>query len=197
MGQAKVRRKALLQKCLKMSEEWDFPPSPWEAAVCADLREEDVVVVARAPIDQLAWARMPANECHANVRWYAKNDPSGNSRAVVGWWVQWPNFVLHSVVEIEGQLICITPSPYGETEIPFIPDPKIEWIENGDIYSAIRDGRPIGIGVRVFPKFTMAQNAIVRERLLGGCDPLKAGDFSDEEMEELKRQYIPFIAASA
>jgi hypothetical protein len=36
----------------------------------------------------------------------------------------------------------------------------------------------------------MAQNAIVRERLLAGCDPLKAGDFTDEEMAELKRQYI-------
>ncbi|MGH6753718.1 MAG: hypothetical protein ACREDP_16285, partial [Bradyrhizobium sp.] len=93
MGQAKVRRKVLLQKCLKMSEEWDFPPSQWEAAVCADLREEDVVLVTRAPLDQLARAGMPANECHANARWYAKNDPSGNSRAVAGWWVQWPNFV--------------------------------------------------------------------------------------------------------
>jgi hypothetical protein len=68
MGQARVRREVLQQKFLKKSEEWDFPPSPWEIAVCDDLREEDVVVVTRAPPDQLAWARMPANECHANAR---------------------------------------------------------------------------------------------------------------------------------
>jgi hypothetical protein len=91
---------------LDESKGWDFPASPWEAAVCADLREEDVVMIRRASPDQLAWARMPANECHANARWYAKNDPTGKARAVSGWWVQWPNFVLHSVVEIEGALIC-------------------------------------------------------------------------------------------
>jgi hypothetical protein len=196
MGQARVRREALRQKMLNKSKEWDFPPSPWEAAVCAELREEDVVVIHRAPAEQLAWARMPVNECHANARWYAKNDPSGKARAVAGWWVQWPNFVLHSVIEIEGALICITPSPFCEAEIPFIPDPKISWMEHGEVYSAIRNGQVVGPGVRVFPAFTMAQNAIVRERLLAGGDPLKAGDFSEAEMDELKRQHI-LVAATA
>jgi len=35
----------------------------------------------------------------------------------------------------------------------------------------------------------MARNAIVRERLLAGVDPLKAIEFTDEEMESLKRQH--------
>jgi hypothetical protein len=191
MGQARVRREALRQKMLNKSKEWDFSPSAWEAAVCAELREEDVVVIRRAPAGQLAWSRMPANECHANARWYVKNDPSGKARAVVGWWVQWPNFVLHSVVEVEGALICMTPSQFNEAEIPFIPDPKIGWIENGEVYSAIRNGQIVGPGVRKFPEFAMAQNEIVRERLIAGVDPSKAGDFTDEEMEELKRQHIP------
>lgn len=47
MGQAKVKRDALRQMLLKKGEEWDFPPSPWEAAVCAELREEYVVIVPR------------------------------------------------------------------------------------------------------------------------------------------------------
>jgi hypothetical protein len=85
---------------------------------------------------------------------------------------------------------CITPSPLEDTDIPFIPDPKIRWIEDGKVYSAFRSGRKIGPGVRVFPAFTIAQGAIVRERLLAGCDPLKAGDFTEEEMEELKRRHI-------
>jgi hypothetical protein len=147
-------------------------------------------MVHRASPGQLAWARMPANECHTNARWYAKNDPTGSARAVSGWWVQWPNFVLHSVVEIEGALICITPSAFNETEFPFILDPKISWVENGEHYSAVRDDKIVGVGVRVFPAFTMAQNAIVRERLLAGAHPLNAGDFTDEEMEELKRKFL-------
>jgi hypothetical protein len=78
-----------------------------------------------------------------------------------------------------------------EKEFPFIPDSKISWIEDGDVYSAIRDGRKIELGVRVFPEFTMAQCAILRERLLSGIDPRKVVNFSKEEMEELKRCYIP------
>jgi hypothetical protein len=190
MGQAKARREALRRKLLEKGKEWDFPPSPWEAAVCAELRKQTVVIVPRAPAEQLAWARMPANECHANVRWYAKNDPSGRARAITGWWVQWPNFVLHSVVEMDSKLICITPTPLKETEIPFIPDPQISWIEGNDVYSAIRNGEVVGPGVRVFPAFTMAQSAIVRQRMDQGVDPFKATEFTNEEMEELKRQYI-------
>lgn len=133
---------------------------------------------------------MPANKCHANARWYVQNDPSSKARVVTGWWVQWPVFILHSVIETDGQFICITPSSYNEVEVPFIPDPKIGWVENAKVYSAVRPGQIIGRVVRVFPVFTMAQNAIVRERLLSGIDPLKAGDFTDEEMAELKRRYI-------
>jgi hypothetical protein len=168
MGQAKVKRDSLRQMLLERGDEWDFLPSSWETAVCAELREEDVIIVPRAPADQLAWMRMPANKCHANARWYVKNDPSNKARVVTGWWVQWPAFVLHSVIETDGQLSCITPSPYNEVEVPFIPDPKISWVENGTVYSAVRLGQIIGPGVRAFPAFTMAQNAIVRERLLQG-----------------------------
>jgi hypothetical protein len=197
MGQARAKRDALRQMLLKKGQEWDFPPSLWEAAVCAELREEDVVIVPRAPADQLAWMRMPANKCHANARWYVQNDPSRKARVVTGWWVQWPVFVLHSVIETDGQLICITPSPYNEVDIPFIPDSKISWVEDGKVYSAVRLGQIVGPGVRVFPAFTMAQNAIVRERLLSGMDPLKAGEFTDEELDLLKRQHIPSSAAAS
>jgi hypothetical protein len=175
---------------LKESSDWDFPHSEWETEICAGLREEDVVVVRRVSAADLAWMRMPANHCHANVRWYVENDPTKSARPVVGWWVQWPNFILHSVVEIEGQLFCITPSPITATEIPFIPDPKINWIEDGKVYSAICNGQKIGPGVRRYPEFTMAQSAMVRERLLKGIDPYKVINFTDEELEKLKRRHI-------
>lgn len=190
MGQAKLRREALRQILLEKGKTWDFPPSPWEAAVCADLREQTVLIVPRASEDQLTWSRMPSNHCHANVDWYVKNDPSQKARAVTGWWVQWPNFVLHSVIEVDNRQICITPTPLKETEIPFIPDPQISWIRDGEVYSAIRDGKIIGPGVRAFPAFTMAQNMIVRERLLAGVDPFEACKFTDKEMEELKQRHI-------
>ena len=67
----------------------------------------------------------------------------------------------------------------------------INWVEDGEHYSAIRNDKIVGVGVRVYPAFTMAQNAIVHERLLAGSNPFEVGDFTDEEMEELKRKYIP------
>jgi hypothetical protein len=135
--------------------------------------------------------RMPTNQCHANVRWYVENDPEKRSRAITGWWVQWPDFVLHSVIERVGKMSCVMPSPFVEREIPFIPDPKISWVKDGEAYSALRNGGKIGSGVRTFPAFTIARNAIIRERLIAGVDPLKAGDFSDDEMTDLRRRYIP------
>lgn len=192
MGQAKRKRTATLSELLRKSIAFDFPPSPWEAAICRELRarESDILVVPRISNEQLALVRMSAGECHANARWCAEQDPSGKTRAVTGWWVQWPNFVLHSVIEIDGQFFCVTPTPFNETEIPFIPDPKINWIEDGEVYSAIRDGQIIGPGLRAFPEYTMAQNAIVRERLLRGMNPLEASNFTEEEMADLRARYI-------
>jgi hypothetical protein len=190
MGQAKSRREALRQKMLAEGAKWDFPPSSWEQALCTELRNRTPEVVRRAPASQLSLMRMPANECHANVRWYVKSDPSKAARAVAGWWLQWPDFVLHSVVEVDGQLICITPSQFDELDFPFIPDPEIGWIENRNVYSAVRGGHSIGRGVRAYPAFTMARNAIVRERLLAGVDPFEAIELTDELMEALKREHV-------
>jgi hypothetical protein len=189
-GQAKARREALRQKMLEQGGKWDFPPSPWEATLCAELRNQTVILVPRIPAEQLRSMRMPANECHSNVRWYVNHDPSKMVRGVTGWWVQWPDFVLHSVVEIDGQMRCITPTHFGEAEIPFIPDPKISWIEDGEVYSEVRDGHVIGPGVRAFPSYTMARSAIVREKLLAGVDPFTAIELTDELMETLKREHV-------
>jgi hypothetical protein len=195
MGEAKIRREALIREMLDSGEKWDFPLSEWEASVCAELRKMDVVVVPRVPADQLAWARMQPNKCHENTRWYEKNDPEHKSRMVSGWWVQGPNYILHSVIERDGKLICITPIHFGDDEeIQFIPDKKITWTEDGKFYHAARDGVVIGLGVRAFPAFTMAQNRIVRDRILAGVAPYDAVRFTDGELEELKRQYIPRTA---
>ena len=189
MGEAARRREILRATMLALGTKWDFPPSEWEAALCAELKENEVMRVPRASAAQLSWARMQANQCHANTRWYEQNDPENKSRQVTGWWVQWPDFVLHSVVERDGHLMCITPSHFDEAQIPFIPDPKIVWTESGDVYSAMRDGKIIGPGIRAFPAYTMAKNQIIRDRLLRGVNPYKAGDFTDAEIEKLKNEY--------
>jgi hypothetical protein len=189
MGQAKARINAIKKKSLEMAAEWDFPPSQWEADVCEELRLADKLIVPRVPEDQLNWMRMKLNKCHANTRWYEANDPTHASRSLSGWWVQWPDFVLHSVIDRNGELFCITPSHYKETEFLFIPDHNIKWDEVAGEYIPTKNGQVIKYGVRLFPEFTMARIAVVRERINAGIDPRKAAELSIAEIDEMKRKF--------
>lgn len=179
----------LVSFALDRSKLWDFPPSQWEENLCLELKTLDVWIVPRAAPELLAERGMLQFECHANVKKYVEQDPSRKSRIVTGWWVQWPTFLLHSVVGLGSRLTCITPSPFGETEIYFIPESKIKWVKGRNEYSFIRNGRNVEVGVRAHPRFTMAQNAIVRERILAGVDPLVAGNFTQDELDDLIRRY--------
>lgn len=190
MGEAKQRREKLRASMLAQADDWSRPPSAWEAELVEELLDMPAVRVPRLPATDITWMGMPANECHANTRWYERNDRTGQAKSVSGWWLQGLDFVLHSVLGNQGQYRCITPSAGGETEIIFIADPKIEWVETGDVYSPRRNGQFVGLGVRRFPAFTRALNETVRARLLAGMDPYRALEFSQVEMDDLKAQYL-------
>ncbi len=122
---------------------------------------------------------MEPRQCHTNARWMEENDPNGRSKHIVGWWAQNENFVLHSVVRHPGnQYVCYT--PVDETLVPdrsfrFRPDPKIEKrIGEGNRWSWYRAGVQIRAGVRQNPTQTIANAALVRERLISGMDPYEA-----------------------
>lgn len=179
------------ERILAKGRDWDFPDSEWETKAVDEIMAlaDDAVVVTRVPAAQLEWMRMPAAECHANASWYAKNDP--RATMVTGWWVQFPSFVLHSVVRIGDDYFCVTPTPFDEGEFHFIPDAKIEWRDTGNVRTAFRDGVAIGPGLRRYPSFTRAQNAMVRARILAGVPLEVAIEFTDEEMEKLKSEHVP------
>lgn len=190
MGEAKRRREQLRATMLEQSEFWAGPDSEWETALVEELLDMKVERVPRMAAEDIAWMRMPANACHANTRFYEANDPTGQGKSVTGWWLQGLDFVLHSVLGNNGQYCCITPSAGGETEIFFVPDPNISWIETGDVYSPVRNGQIIGLGVRRFPAFTRAMNDAVSTRLLAGMDPYRAMEFSQEEMALLQAKHL-------
>lgn len=190
MGQAKQRKEELKQRLLMNADWWTFPASEWEAALAEEILKLPAYAVPRADGADLSAMKMAPNQCHANSLWYARNDPDGQSRAVSGWLVQGFDFTLHSVVESEDQLFCVTPGEPGETEICFVPDPKIEWVERGGHSAAIRNGEEIGIGVRRFPAYTVALHQMIRYRLFIGMDPDQAQYFSSEELDGLMRQHL-------
>jgi len=188
MGQAKQKKEALRKSMLARGALWDFPATAWEAETVKILMEKPVQRVQRAPKDQLRAMNLQTNDCHGICRWYEKNDPTRESKQVAGWWVEGSTFVLHSVIHTQGRLVCITPSALNETFIEFIPDPEISWKETGEVYTAVRDGHEITVGLRIFPDAVMQQNSVIRLRLEAGMDPYKAIQFSDAEIEKLKSE---------
>lgn len=190
MSQAKVNRVRRRDEAINFSKQWLFEETDWESQQVKEILHLPVVEVQRAPPEQLAYARMALNKCHENVRWQVKNDPDRLSVAVSGWWLQWPNFVLHSVVARGGQLVCITPNALGEQSFAFIVDNQIEWREDGEVFSAYRNGGKIGPGLRAFPKVTIKQTSMYLERLTPNADPYKVMTFSDEEIVALEKMGI-------
>lgn len=185
MGEAK-RREAILRAAILLEcDLWDRPGSEWEARQVEEIRQLPFVKGERAPAHELAWANMKARECHVNCIFYATNDPTEVSKHVLGWWVQGDLLVLHSMIENEGRYICITPQEKDVPPVfPFIPDDKIETVEDGDGINYLRDGEPIVAGLRVDPEAHRAMILLMRERVLGGMKPWQAMHLADDEVCE-------------
>jgi hypothetical protein len=177
VGEAKRNRDKRAADLLAWLERWDFPPSDAEANLVREIEKLESVQVRRYPGEVLRQMRMPPNQCHANTQFMVDNDPDGRCRQVSGWLFQVGNYVLHSVVERGEDLFCVTPYPVPVTDtFSFIPDPKIEWVENSKGKEAYRDGYRIEYGVRSDPLETIRINEVVRERIKNGIHPLKAGE---------------------
>ena len=175
MGEAKRNLEAVRASYLAELDQWTFPMTDWETRTVAAIRQLETVKVFRRPDHELEYMRMPPRACHANARFIQDNDPLGLSKRVTGWWLQEGNFVLHSVVEQNGNYACVTPAPlHRENPFDFIPDPKIEWCEGTVNWEAYRDGVEIGPGVRSDPIGTLAEMELIRTRLLSGMNPYKA-----------------------
>lgn len=172
MGAAKRKREELRKALLEEMDKWSFPSTEWETRTVEEIRKLPVVKVRRYPDDTLAWMRMPPRQCHANARFMQENDPERRARQVTGWWVQEGDYLLHSVVARDGEYLCVTPAPLHQDDLfDFIPDPKIEWREEGDHRVAYRDDVEIGPGVRSDPVGTLAKIEEMRARLLSGMNP--------------------------
>ncbi|MEA2206526.1 MAG: hypothetical protein QOE77_3302 [Blastocatellia bacterium] len=69
------------------------------------------------------------NKCTLNVRQYLVDHPG---TMLLGWDVAvWDHVLLdcigHAVVETDGDILCVSPSKYGETSLLFVPDERIRF----------------------------------------------------------------------
>ena len=128
----------LRQSCLAELDRWMFEASDWEARTVTAIADLPAFRVPRARPDESAALGMLARRCHANVRRLVDGDPSGAARQVTGWWRLGGKYVLHSVLETENGMRCVTPAPlHDDDALDFIPAPRIEWREADGIRSPI------------------------------------------------------------
>lgn len=151
-----IRKKELDEMALWQVEGLAFPPTEWEKNTLAEVLALPRVTVTRPPEHHLLAAGMVPNDCHANCSAQAASDPDRLSRHVWGWLISGQIVVLHSVVEMSGQWLCLTPQAMpSPSQFQFIPDPHIEWLEtsDGSGRDAFRLGVKVPTALRKYPEY--------------------------------------------
>jgi hypothetical protein len=173
MGEAKRRyrawQEARTEQFLRELDVLGLPPVDGEADLLVQVLGMTMFEVPRAPMEQLLYMRMKANECHANTRAYAQLDPEQRSRVVLGWWCDTSVPRLHSVIRRDARLVCVTPSPLDT--ISFRPDPLIETGDDGVYYTFHRRGQRIPSLVRPDPQRTIEAAREARAMIGAGRTP--------------------------
>ena len=172
------RRKQEMRTIISVeSERWGRPGTALEARWIAELLELPTVRVTRLPEEVLLSQGMVPKKCHLNCNKMAREDFTGETVHVPGWWISGPTLMLHSVVCIGGKHWgCITPQLVDAPGVfDFIPDPAIEWVSD-DLgrMNLVREGQDLPVGLRVYPERHVAMHQMFLNLVAAGVDPIEA-----------------------
>ena len=188
------KRKELGELALRNAEGMAFPPSAWEAETLNQVLTLPRVTVTRPPPDQLLAAGMAPYDCHRNCAEQEANDPDRRSRHVWGWLINGSDLILHSVVEIGGKWVCLTPQliPASPT-FQFIPDPTIEWRDEPGtaIRNAFRNGTPVPDALRKYPELHIRMRDEFFRLVATGVQPYEARQVVDDTLGAEHRKKAP------
>ncbi len=178
-NRAVPRRSELEDFVLWNAQQFAFPPSEREAKTLAEVLALPRVTVTRPPKhDQLAVGMAP-HDCHANCAAQEANDPDGESRHVCGWLINGSDLILHSVVEIRGQWLCMTPQHReGPARFNFIPDAAIKWRDAENGKESFCAGVLVPHGLRSHPEHHIQMWERFRDLVASGCRWPRPGSLS-------------------
>ncbi len=175
MGEARFKLDRLRETFADSAARWMFARSPWEDRAVVEILACPAEVAYRTDSATLRRLGLPERDCHSNVERYAAARTDIAAWPVLGWWRQPNVLVLHSVVEIDGRLICVTPSDVDSSpSFPFIRDTRLMWDSDDDGRVCRRDGRRIGPGLRIDPDQVIADTRLILSRLQSGMNPYEA-----------------------
>lgn len=179
---ARRRHEALAKAIIEQSSRWARPALPrereWYDEV-ASLPHELVVTQRR---EVLIRGGMIPNDCHINCASQEQNDPTRAAKHVFGWWQHGQTYVLHSVIEQNGALYCITPQHYDVPAFMFVRDPKLRWGRVGGKQVIVREGAEPPIGLRKDPDRFIRAHSLLMEKIGEGLDPIAAMEAVDAEI---------------
>lgn len=186
MGQARARQQQRLQAMrdavLFQSERWAKPGSALEAEWHREVSAGNHELVVTQRREALIRGGMIANDCHVNCSSQERNDPTGAAKHVVGWWQQGDCYVLHSVIEQNGDLYCITPQHFDVPAFMFVRDKKLQWVPLGEDRVLRREGHEPMVGLRKDPARFIESHRKLTQKLSEGLDVLEAMEAVDAEL---------------
>ncbi|QHW29186.1 hypothetical protein GYN07_33615 (plasmid) [Rhizobium leguminosarum bv. viciae 248] len=189
-----ARKQELGELALRNIEGMAFSPSEWEADTLAEVLALPCVVVTRPPIDDLLAVDMVPYQCHANCAAQEANDPDRTSRHVTGWLVYGSDLILHSVVQLGGKWLCMTPQLVpAPAQFQFIPDSIIEWrvSSDGNGKAAFRRGIALPDALRKYPQDHIRVRDRFRELMASGLSAFDARKVVEETLgDELKQRGV-------
>lgn len=188
------RKEELHELILQNVEALSFPPTEWEALTLVEILALPRITVKRPPEDELLAAGMLPYDCHVNCAVQEANDPTKRSRHVWGWLIHGSDLILHSVIEMRGQWLCLTPQLVrAPSSFQFIPDPFIEWREtiDGDAKEAFRGGVKLPIGLRKYPEYHLRMRDQFRDLVASGMSVLDARELVDATLGAELREKVP------
>jgi hypothetical protein len=167
-------------------ESMAFPATVEEAAAFASIMALSRVIVTRPSKDLLLRMGMVPYNCHVNCSNYVASEPEGRSRHVWGWIISRSDLILHSIVERDGLLRCLTPQFIDvPSHFEFIPDPAIEWKDtmDGIAREPYRDGQRVPDALRKHPEDHIRMRDRFRELVDAGVSVMDARDMVATKFE--------------
>ncbi len=155
------------------------PITEWEKQAYTEVISLPRVIVTRPPKDQLLAAGMVPYDCHTNCFTQEANDPTKMSRHVFGWMICDADLILHSVVKMGTEWLCLTPQLVGlASRFEFIPDPLIEWRDADDGVSRVpyRRGAQLPDALRKHPEHRIKMHDELLRLIASGYSVVEARD---------------------
>lgn len=171
MGEAKNRREALKKRLLRECDLMEQPVTPFLQRV-----EDHARSLIYFQIERDWRARhygMIPGECHLNSDFAEENDAQGRIKAVRGWWLNGHALLSHSVIRIDGKLVCITPlegvAPELASTLWFAEDTLIERDQADGKLKIFGEDLPERISMD--REQDAALSARLRSKIAAGMDP--------------------------